>query len=502
VSLRVVTTIRTRALRGHRTQSSAINQFRTSPVPDQFDRNPVNLSQEFRMTADQGTANSEEQNNNVRTVIVSSVIGTTVEWYDFFLYSTAAGIVFDKLFFPVQNQFVGTMLSFVTFFVGFLARPLGGVLFGHIGDRIGRKRTLVTTMVVMGLATAAMGALPTYGQVGLLAPLLLVVLRVFQGLAIGGEWAGAVLMAVEYAPQRKRGLYGSWPQVGLALGLGLGTGLFALLGNLLNDGQFLTYGWRVAFGLSIVLVVVGLVIRLRVDETPAFRQMRKLQGTARVPFVELFRDPARRRNTVLGLLSRWAEGAAFNTWAVFFISYATGTLKLPRNDVMVAILLASITLAVLIPVFGKLTDTHTPRKMYAIGAGLYAVAVYPAFLAFDTRNPLLVGLVIVLVLGVIHAVTYAPQGTLYAQLSPVRLRYTGMSFIYQFSGIYASGMTPLIVNALLFAGGGSPWWACGYLVLTGVIGVTATLAIRERDLFFSAESADRDDTPEPVGAGV
>lgn len=450
------------------------------------------------MTADAGAATSPRE--NLRTVMVSSLVGTTVEWYDFFLYSTAAGVVFDKLFFPTQNHFVGTMLSFATFFVGFLARPIGGILFGHIGDRIGRKRTLVVTMLVMGLATAAMGVLPTYQQVGIFAPLLLVVLRLLQGLALGGEWAGAVLLAVEYAPRGKRGLYGSLPQIGLAIGLGLGTGLFALLGTVLSNQQYLTYGWRVAFGLSIVLVVVGLLIRLRIAETPAFQQMRRLQGPARIPFATLFRDPVTRRNTVLGLLSRWPEGSAFNTWAVFFITYATGTLKLPRNGVMLSILLASTALAILIPVVGRIVDAQTPRRVYVVGGVLYTLAVYPAFLAFQTRNPLLAGVVIVVVLGVIHAVIYAPQGTLYAQLSPVRLRYTGMSFVYQFSGIYASGLTPLIVTALLAATGGTPWLACGYLAFTGIVGVVATLAIGDRRLFFSAQVPERDDTAEPAVA--
>jgi len=421
---------------------------------------------------------------NVRTVLVSSLIGTTVEWYDFFLYSTAAGLVFDKLFFPSENEFVGTMLSFVTFFVGFVARPIGGVLFGHIGDRIGRKRTLVTTMVAMGLSTAAMGALPTYDQVGVVAPLLLVLLRLFQGLAIGGEWAGAVLMAVEYAPPGRRARFGSYPQIGLALGLGLGTGLFAILGRTLDEQQFLDYGWRIAFALSLVLVVVGLVIRLKVEETPAFDEVRRLRGVVRIPFLELFRNRVRRRNTLLGLLSRWAEGAAFNTWAVFFISYATSTLKLNRTDVLVQVMLASIVLAGLLVVFGRVADRWSPRRLYAAGAAVYALAVYPAFAAFQTRNVLLVGLVLVLLLGVVHAMLYAPQGTLYAQLAPVQLRYTGMSFVYQFSGIYASGLTPLIVTALVAAGGGTPWLACGYLALTGVIGAAATLALRKHDLFF------------------
>ncbi|WP_263253492.1 MFS transporter [Saccharopolyspora rosea] len=420
----------------------------------------------------------------IRTVLVSSLLGTTIEWYDFFLYSTAASLVFDRLFFPTQDAAVSTMLAFATFFVGFAARPIGGVLFGHIGDRIGRKRTLVATMVLMGAATAAMGALPTYQDIGLLAPLLLVALRVVQGLAVGGEWAGAVLLAVEYAPPGRRARYGAWPQVGLALGLGLGTGLFALLGNLLDERQFLGYGWRIAFGLSVVLVFVGLLIRLRVAETPAFEQVRAERGTVRAPFLDLFRDRATRRNTVLGLLSRWAEGAAFNTWAVFFLSYATSTLHLPRTGVLVSVMAAAIVLAVLLPVFGRLADRWTPRRSYAIGAVLFALSVPPAFLAFQTRDPLLSGVVIVLVLGVVHAVLYAPQGTLYAQLSPVRLRYTGTSFVYQFSGIYASGLTPLVITALVDAGGGSPWWACAYLAATGLVGAAAALALRPRDLHF------------------
>ena len=435
------------------------------------------------MHAHEGADTTSRTQRDVRTIMISSVLGTTIEWYDFFLYSTAAGTVFNKLFFPTSNPLVSTVLAFATFFVGFVARPLGGALFGHIGDRIGRKRTLVSTMVMMGAATAAMGVLPTYAQIGIWAPLLLVLLRLFQGLAVGGEWAGAVLMAVEYAPERKRAHYGSWPQLGLAIGLGLGTGLFALLGDLLSEEQFLSYGWRAAFGVSIVLVLVGLLIRLRVAETPAFQRMHSLREKAQVPLLDMFRERASRRNIVLGLLSRWSEGAAFNTWAVFFLSYATSTLKLPRTDVLVAVMLASATLAVLLPFAGSLADTWTPRRTYAVGAGLYALSVYPAFLAFQSGNPVLVGLVLVLVLGVVHSVLYAPQGTLYSQLTPVRSRYTGVSFVYQVSGIYASGLTPMLITSLLALGGGTPWLACGYLVLTGLIGMGATLALRREDLY-------------------
>ena len=214
-----------------------------------------------------------ERRRRLRTVVAASLLGTTVEWYDFFLYATAASLVFNQLFFPDQSSFVGTLLSFATFAVGFVVRPIGGVVFGHIGDRIGRKRTLAITMVMMGVATALMGVLPTAETVGVLAPILLLLLRIVQGFALGGEWAGAVLLSVEHSPDGKRGLFGSIPQIGLALGLALGTGVFALLQVALDEQAFLTYGWRIAFLVSIVLVVIGFVVRLKVDETPAFAEV-------------------------------------------------------------------------------------------------------------------------------------------------------------------------------------------------------------------------------------
>ncbi|MFC4003578.1 MFS transporter [Prauserella oleivorans] len=423
-----------------------------------------------------------------RTVLASSMIGTTVEWYDFFLYSTASSLVFGPLFFPAGNDVVGTMLSFATFFVGFIARPVGAVLFGHIGDRLGRKRTLVATMLIMGVATALVGLLPTYAQAGVVAPILLVVLRVLQGLAIGGEWAGAVLLAVEYAPVGRRGWYGSWPQVGLGIGLALGTGLFALLGRLMDEEQFLSYGWRAAFLLSIVLVVVGLLVRLRVEETPEFERMRA-GATSRdvVPFVELFRDRASRRHVVLGLLARWGDGVAFNTWAVFALTYCTTTLGLDRTPVLIAVTAGAALMAALIPVMGRVADRYGARTGYLAGMVLFGLSVYPAFLGFQTKEPIVVGTVLVLTLGVAYAVSYAPEGTLFAQLFPTRTRYTGMSFVYQFSGIYASGLTPMLVTALVAAGGGGIGWVCAYLVAVAVVSAGATAAIRRRDLHLTGE---------------
>ena len=255
------------------------------------------------------------------------------------------------------------MLSFATFAVGFLMRPVGGLVFGHIGDRIGRKRTLALTMAIMGGSTALMGALPTAAAIGVAAPILLLALRMLQGFALGGEWAGAVLLAVEHSPRRKVGLFGSYPQVGLALGLALGTGVFALLRTVLSEDAFLAYGWRIAFGASVVLVLIGLVVRLKIDETPAFREVNRLNRISKVPVVELFRSARSRRNTVLGLLSRWGEGAAFNTWGVFAISFATVQLGFEQVPVLLAVTVAAVVMAALIPVSGLLTDRFGPRRV-------------------------------------------------------------------------------------------------------------------------------------------
>jgi MFS family permease len=336
-------------------------------------------------------------------------------------------------------------------------------------------------MFLMGGATALMGVLPTAAQIGVLAPILLLLLRIVQGFALGGEWAGAVLLAVEHGPPRRRGLFGSIPQIGLAIGLALGTGVFALLQVALPDDAFLSYGWRIAFLFSIVLVIFGVVVRLRASETPAFEKVRDSDDRAAVPLKEVFKPPAL-RSTVLGMLSRWGEGAAFNTWGVFAISYATATLKLDKIPVLVAVTVAAVLMAGLIPVSGLLSDRFGPKKVYAIGIAAYGVAVFPVFALFDTRNIWLYAVAMLVVFGVIHALLYGAQGTLYASLFPARIRYTGLSTVYQLSGVYASGLTPLILTALIGAAGGTPWIACGYLVVTAVIAVVATLLLKPTPL--------------------
>ncbi|MFD7919420.1 MFS transporter [Streptomyces sp. NPDC059740] len=444
----------------------------------------------------------------LRTVVLASLLGTTVEWYDFFLYSTAAGLVFDRLFFPTADGTVGTMLAFATFAVGFLARPVGGLLFGHVGDRIGRKRTLAFTMGLMGVSTALIGLLPTYQQVGLLSPALLLVLRITQGVALGGEWAGAVLLAVEYGPPGRKGRFGSYPQIGLALGLALGTGVFALLNDALGAAAFLAYGWRIAFLVSLLLVVVGLAVRLRIEETPAFRAARRLRELARsAPLVELVREPATRRHLVLGMLARWGEGAAFNTWGVFALTYATGTLRLDRTAVLLAVTAAALVMAVLIPVAGAAVDRSGAGRVYRTGMAAFTVSVFPAFWLFGAGGAWVFAAALVVTLGIVHSWFYGAQGTLFAGLFATPVRYTGMSFVYQVSGIFASGITPLVMTALLALGSGSPWWACGYLALTGLVSVWATGRLREEDQHLpTGRSSPPPPAPGPssdlVGSGV
>ncbi|TWP36048.1 MFS transporter [Leekyejoonella antrihumi] len=431
--------------------------------------------------ADLGTTKSVDKppdRRQLRTVLLSCVMGTTIEWYDFFLYGVAAGLIFNKQYFPSHDPVVGTLLAFATFAVGFVARPIGGLIFGHIGDKVGRKKSMVMTMMIMGVATFLIGCIPTYATIGVAAPIILVVLRVFQGLAVGGEWGGAVLMSVEYAPKGRRTLFGSVPQMGLAVGLMLGTGIFAFIGAIMSDSSYTAWGWRITFWLSLLLVVVGMMIRLKVMESPAFIKLEERQERSQIPARDLVASPTNRRNLWLGMGARWVEGVAFNAWAVFSISYASGTLHLKSGPALISVMIGAAALLVFIPVWGYLGDRFTSRRTYLLGVVLATIAPFIAFPLINTGNAVLLGVGIVLALGILYPVLYAPEAAFFADLFPVNVRYTGISVVYQMSGIVASGLTPLVLTFLLDRAGGGVSLIIGYFVITGVISAVCTLMIR------------------------
>jgi metabolite-proton symporter len=409
-------------------------------------------------------------------VAFASAIGTTIEWYDFFLYGVVTPIVLNKLFFPTFDPLVGTLLAYTTFFVGFISRPIGGIIFGHYGDRIGRKTVLVLTLLIMGIATFLIGLLPTYASVGVWAPVLLLVLRVFQGLGIGGEWGGAVLMAVEHSPENRRGFYGSWPQIGVPAGLLLASAMVYLL-SFLPESDFFNWGWRIAFLVSAILVAIGLYIRLKILETPAFTALKKMQKVVHVPFLELWRTHG--WNTLLGLGARYIEGVTFNIYGVFIIAYVTGALQLPRQTALVGVMIASGVMIFMLPVFGNLSDRIGRRRMFGYAGLLIGILSFPAFAMMETKIPLLIWLAITIPFGLVYPAVYGPQAALFSELFDTRVRYTGISFVYQFSGIFASGLTPIVATSLLPAGGNRPWLICGYILLVSIISAVSVFSMHD-----------------------
>jgi metabolite-proton symporter len=384
--------------------------------------------------------------SSVRKVIVASLIGTSLEWYDFFIYGTAAALVFNKIFFPSFEPLVGTLLAFTTYAVGFVARPLGGLIFGHYGDRIGRKNVLVVTLLLMGVATFAIGLMPTYASIGVWAPILLVVLRFLQGLGLGGEWGGAVLMTMESGDPNRRGFNASWPQVGVPLGLLMANGVLSLMGVLTTEQAFLSWGWRVPFLLSGVLVVVGLWIRLTIAESPLFREVEASQTKAGAPILEVLRRYP--KQVLLAVGARVGVDVAFYTFVLFITTYVTTYLKLPRNYALNAVLIAAAVQVALIPFFGSLSDRFARRPVYLAGAIGAAVWVFIFFILLDTGQFWLIVLAAVIAL-VLHAAMYGPQAAFISEMFPTKVRYTGASMGYQLAGIIGGALAPIISVALL-----------------------------------------------------
>jgi len=424
----------------------------------------------------QQTVKGGESSASIGWIAFASSVGTTIEWYDFFLYGVVTPIVLNKLFFPNFDPLVGTLLAYTTFFVGFVSRPIGGIIFGHYGDRIGRKTVLILTLLIMGVATFLIGLLPTYATAGIWAPILLLLLRIFQGIGIGGEWGGAVLMAVEHSPAGRRGFYGSWPQIGVPAGLLLSAGMVYLL-SYLPENDFFSWGWRIAFLISAVLVAIGMYIRLKIMETPAFMRAQQTRQIVHVPFFELFKTHG--WNTLLGLGARYIEGVTFNIYGVFIIAYLTGALHLPRQTALAGVMISSAIMIVMLPIFGNLSDKIGRRRMFGTAGLLIGVLTFPAFWLMETQSPILIWIAITIPFGLIYPAVYGPQAALFSELFDTRVRYTGISFVYQFSGIFASGLTPIIATALLPIGGNRPWLICLYVLFVSAVSAVSVYAMTE-----------------------
>ncbi len=414
----------------------------------------------------------------LKRVVFASLIGATVEWYDFFLYGVVAGIVFNQLYFPAGDPVVSTLLAYTTFAVGFVTRPLGGVIFGHFGDRIGRKSMLVLTLMIMGVATFLIGLVPTYAQIGVWAPILLLVLRILQGIGLGGEWGGAVLMTYEYAPVEKRGLYASLPQIGLSIGLCLASGVVAILSYTLTNEQFLAWGWRLAFVLSFVLVLIGLYIRLNIMETPEFAKLKESRAEVKIPFASMVSEYP--KEIIAGMGARYIDGVMFNIFGVYSIAYLTSQLKIPRTEALLGVCTAALIMCAFIPLFGRISDKIGRTRTYFWGSLVTSFSALPAFWIWMTfpGQPILVWAALIIPFGIFYASVYGPEAALFCDLFRPQVRYTGISFVYQFSGIFASGLTPIIATYLVQAYGGNAGWAIAcYVVFAGIVSALSAMWI-------------------------
>ena len=426
---------------------------------------------------------------SVRRVALASMIGTTIEWYDFFIYGTASALVFGRLFFPNFSELAGTLAAFGSFAVGFIARPVGGLVFGHIGDRIGRKSTLVLTLMMMGLATFAMGLMPTFAVIGIWAPILMVALRFLQGMAVGGEWGGAVLMAVEHSGKKRRGFFGSFAQVGSALGGLMSTGMFLLMQQLPEE-DFVAWGWRVPFLISIVLVAVGLFIRLRITESPEFVRVKETRRTVKVPVVELLRKDI--RNVLLAAGLYLAHGVLFYAMTVYTLAYTTSEYGLEKNQYLVGVTAAGAVQCLTIPLMGLLSDRLGRRPVVIFGTLFIAAFAIPLNFMITSQVAALAWLAVVISICIGHNAVYSPTAALYSEMFPANVRYSGASIGYQLGGAIA-GFVPLVATALVGAAGGAYWPIPALIAAAALIGFVCVLLVRP------AAEVEREQTGQVIG---
>ncbi|OWT53812.1 MFS transporter [Achromobacter insolitus] len=409
------------------------------------------------------------------TAGLASMMGTTIEWYDFFLYGTAAALIFNKIFFPSFDPLTGTLAAFATYSVGFFARPLGGVIFGHYGDKIGRKSMLLITLLLMGVPTILIGLIPSYEQIGYWAAVLLVMMRFLQGIAVGGEWGGAVLMAVEHAPDGKKGFFGSLPQAGVAPGLILSSLAMGAVATL-PEADMLAWGWRLPFLASVVLLLVGWFIRVKVAESPDFEQMKEKGAKVEVPVAEVLKHHRRALMVVVG--ARLAEVTWFYTVVTFSLAYATGTLGIARSVMLDATIWGAAVALFTMPLFGMLGDRIGHKWVFMAGT-LGILACAPVFFQLlGTRDTEWIILAVCLAVGLVYACLYGPEGTLFSSQFPPEVRYTGISLAVQVSGAIGGGLAPIVATWLLAKGGGDPRYVVWYLSILGVIALFSAWLMR------------------------
>ena len=437
--------------------------------------------------------NNNTSAQTMTPVIFSSTVGTAIEWYDFFLYGTMATLVFPKVFFPSSSVIVGTLLSLFTFLVGFIARPFGGALFGHFGDRVGRKSTLIATLLLMGLSTLIIGFLPGFATIGIAAPLILVLLRLGQGLGVGGEWGGSVLLALEYGHRGNRGFWASWPQMGVPVGLILSTVIVNIVQGAAGASFVTGFAWRIPFFISALLVVIGLYIRLRILETPLFAQVLNQKREVSSPIVEAFRHST--PEILLSAGARFVEQAPFYLFTTFVITYGVDKLLLERTLILNAITIAAVVELFTIPLFGYLSEYVGRRRWYLIGCVLMAAFAFPYFLLLNTKVGGLFILAVAASLAIFHAWVYGPQAALIAERFGTRSRYSGASLGYQLAAPFAGGLAPIIALLLLNGkttlsalglskvviniGGGSWQSVSIYVIILGVISFVSVLGLKE-----------------------
>lgn len=412
-----------------------------------------------------------------KRVLIASLTGSSIEWFDYFLYGTAAALVFNKIFFPMVDPVIGLILSYLSFSLTFFIRPIGGVLFAHIGDRIGRKRTLVLTLSLMGGATVMIGLLPTYDQIGIWAPILLILMRIIQGMGIGGEWGGALLLAYEYAPEKRKGFFGSIPQAGVTIGMLMATFIVSLM-TLFSEEQFLSWGWRIPFLMSAVLVLLGLWIRKDIDETPEFKKVKQSGQVAKAPLRDTLTHHWREVLIAAGL--KVVETAPFYIFSTFVVSYATTTLTYQKSQVLEAVTLGALVATVMIPLMGLLSDKIGRKRMYAVSVALLGLFIVPWFMLLDTGATWAIMLATVVMFGILWAPITAVLGTLCSEIFSANVRYTGITLGYQIGAALAGGTAPLIATGLLAKYNGD------WVPVAWYLGVTVTISLIA--IFFASRS--------------